>query len=42
VRRFMEEFDAEEVAGGWESLEGGTRQDGDLDMHAVRTNEKGT
>jgi hypothetical protein len=42
VRRFMEEFDAEEIAGEWapEQREG-SQHDGERDERAVTSNEKG-
>jgi len=45
VRRFIEEFDAEEIPGGWESAPGGAGthpiNDGEHGVQAVTSNEKG-
>ena len=41
VRRFIEEFDAEEIPGEWESAPGGPGQDGERGEPAATSNEKG-
>jgi DNA polymerase-3 subunit gamma/tau len=42
VRRFMEEFDAEEISGDWEEAAGtAAEQDGERGARAVTSNEKG-
>jgi DNA polymerase-3 subunit gamma/tau len=42
VRRFMEEFDAEEISGEWEEAAGtAAEQDGERGARAVTSNEKG-
>ncbi|HEX7609737.1 MAG TPA: hypothetical protein VF380_03605, partial [Solirubrobacteraceae bacterium] len=41
VRRFVEEFDAEEIAGEWDEAGAAAEQHGERDAPAVTSNEKG-
>jgi DNA polymerase-3 subunit gamma/tau len=41
IRRFMDEFDAEEVPGEWEPDPAGSAEDGERGAHAATSNEKG-
>jgi DNA polymerase-3 subunit gamma/tau len=41
IRRFMDEFDAEEVPGEWEPDPAGPAEDGERGAHAATSNEKG-